>query len=82
MHAITLRGIDEETYTVIRKLSKTTHTSINKLVVNLLKEKAGTQGAKVNKNFDSFFGSWNSQEYKKFLKTTKSLRTIDKELWE
>ena len=82
MKAITLRGIDDATYEAARKLSEETHTSINKLIIHLLREKVGVNPAKVNRDFDDFFGSWNEKQYKDFMKSTQSLRKIDKELWD
>ena len=82
MKALVIRGIDEETYEAVKKISKKEHTSMNKLILNLLKRALGQSSPKaVNSGLDQFFGSWSKQEYKDFLRHTRSFEKIDKELW-
>ena len=81
MKAITLRGVDDETYGVIKKVSQNVHTSMNKLIINLIREKFTAKTKSHMENFSPFLGSWSPQEYQRFLKNTNHLRKTDKELW-
>jgi len=81
MKAITLRGLDEVTYQTIKKLSNKTHISMNKFILNLVKNKVGTAHNKTYKELDKFFGTWSKKEYEIFIQNHKSLRKIDKKFW-
>lgn len=81
MRAIMLRGIDEATYSAVKKFSQKAHTSMNKFIINLVKNKVGITQKETSREFDEFFGTWNERECRAFMETTKSLRKIDKELW-
>jgi len=82
MKAITLRGIDETTYQAVKKLSSKAQISMNKFILNLIKSTVGTIQKKKNKELDKFFGMWSEKDYQIFMKQTKSLRKVDKELWD
>ena len=82
MKALIIRGLDDKTYEAVRKMSKKEHTSMNKFIVDLLKRASGQlKGRKINHDFDEFFGSWTKEDRKHFLKNTKDLSKIDKEMW-
>lgn len=81
MKAITLRGIDEETYTAVKQVSQTFHTSMNKFIINLIKDKFALKAKQEKKEFNRFLGSWTLKEYQSFLHQAGSLRKIDRELW-
>lgn len=81
MKAITLRGIDDGTYTVIKKVSQDFHVSMNKFILNLIKDKFAVKTKEEKGEFNRFLGSWSTKEYQSFSRHTASLRKIDKELW-
>lgn len=81
MKAITLRGIDEVTYSTIKKVSQCEHKSMNKYILTVIKDNLGIEKKAQNKEFERFFGSWSEEEYKDFLKNTQCFNTIDKEFW-
>ncbi|VAW12715.1 hypothetical protein MNBD_BACTEROID05-315, partial [hydrothermal vent metagenome] len=74
-------GLDEDTYQAIKDFSRKTHISMNKFIVNLLKKTVGTSQGQVNKDFDSFFGTWKDKDVDIVLKSSKSLRKVDKGFW-
>ncbi len=82
MKAIALRGIDEVTYNTIKKVSQHVHLSMNRLILNIVKDNLGIEKKQQKKNFDCFFGSWDEDSYQNFLKNIHSFSGIDKELWD
>ena len=81
MKAITLRGLDEKTLKMIKKMSKKSHQSMNEFILNLIKSKVGTAKKEPNTDFDFLMGAWNKKDEESFTKATQLFETIDQELW-
>lgn len=85
MKAITLRNLPPDLARTIRDKAKTDGTSINKTVINMLRERmrrgAGVSNRTRYHDLDSLAGSWTKRQAAEFDRHLKSQRTIDHELW-
>lgn len=81
MKVVTLRGIDDETFAAIKKASENFHTSMNRFLLGLIKEKFYAKTDIKGREFQEFLGSWAPREYRSFLHRAGALRSVDKELW-
>ena len=85
MKSFTIRGIENELYNEIKKLSDDKSMSVNKFILALLKEDTGLKKDKkytrVYDDIDSLFGKWKAKEHRLITKKISSERVIDKELW-
>jgi hypothetical protein len=85
MKAVTLRNIPPELARLIRRKASERRTSINKAVIALLEESAGTRGKEkvqpLHHDLDALAGSWTKEEAVEFGKALGFQRAIDPELW-
>jgi len=85
MNPITIRNLPPDVARVIRQKSKNEGTSLNRTVINLIREKV----TPVNKppkrtryrDLDGLAGSWTKEEAAAFDKDRAAQRKIDPELW-
>jgi hypothetical protein len=86
MKAITIRGIDASVSTKLKQAAKNENKSVNKLVLEMIKEKIGMQKKKKYTNkyndLDHLFGKWTDAEFDKIQGIIDIQRKIDRELWE
>jgi hypothetical protein len=81
---ISLRGIDEELAENLKRTAKERGGSINKTVLEILRNSLGlnsrTRG-RVFHDLDDLAGTWSDTDWQQFKKATKFFDTIDKDLW-
>ena len=84
MSTLTIRGVDEQAFEQLKKLAKSNHSSVNKMVVEALRRIAfpGVSG-KIREwhDLDGFFGSWSEEAAGEVMERCRECRTIDAELW-
>jgi hypothetical protein len=85
MKAITLRNLPPEIARAVQRRAKEKRTSINKAVIDLLEESAGTRAhtpAPVRyHDLDHLAGTWTENEAAAFETLLTEQRRIDPELW-
>jgi plasmid stability protein len=85
MKSITLRNLPPEVARTVQQRAKQKKTSVNKAVIELLEESAGSKGKKKAPvryhDLDHLVGTWTKEEADAFDKIVKSFRTIDPDLW-
>jgi hypothetical protein len=85
MKAITLRNLPPEVARTVQQRAKQRKTSVNKAVIELLEESAGSKGKKKAPvryhDLDHLVGTWTKEEADAFDEIVKSFRTIDPDLW-
>jgi plasmid stability protein len=85
MKAITLRNLPPEVARTVQLRAKQKKTSVNKAVIELLKESAGGKAKKKAPvryhDLDHLAGTWTKEEAAAFDKLIAEQRTIDPELW-
>jgi hypothetical protein len=84
MGTLTIRGVDERALGQLKKQARSTHSSMNKFVVETLQKVAfpGATG-KVREwhDLDGFFGSWSEKDARQVMEHCSECRKIDPELW-
>ena len=84
MKAITIRGIDEETDSRLRKKAEESGDSINTTILKLLRKSLQLDKDKPYPEYhdlDSLAGTWSEEERAEFEKTQEGFSQIDKDLW-
>ena len=84
MKTITLRGIDDETATILKKRAKHSNTSVNATVLNLIRKSIGLEKKKrtrVYNDLNDLAGGWSKEEEQDFNERMRSFTKIDEELW-
>lgn len=84
MKTLSLRGIDEEIEKALKKEAQRAKTSINKTILNLIKESIGLGKNKRNrvyKDLDELAGTWTEEDEQIFKENTQFFDKIDKEIW-
>lgn len=85
MKAITLRNLPLEVARTVQRRAKQKKTSMNKAVIELLEESAGTRAhtpAPIRyHNLDHLAGTWTENEAAAFETLIIEQRRIDSELW-
>ncbi len=83
MSQITLRQIPITLEKQIRLLAKQKNTSLNQVVLDMLKKYFGfTDQQSKKRDLSSFAGTWTSKDVKAFRKATTLFSKIDKKIWE
>lgn len=84
MSTLTIRGVDEQALDELRRQARNAHSSVNKLVVEALRNVAfPTVPGKVREwdDLDGFFGSWSEEDAREVMQRCGENRKIDSELW-
>lgn len=85
MKNITIRGIDDALDKKLKEKARENGTSINQVVIRLLKEQLGLKKEKkytaVHSDLDRLFGKWSENEFQRIQGKIDSERKIDQELW-
>ena len=84
MKAITIRGIDEETDSRLRKKAEESGDSINTTILKLLRKALQLDKDKPYPEYhdlDSLAGTWSMEDRLEFEKSQEGFRQIDKDLW-
>lgn len=84
MSQITIRGMDPEVEKAIRKLSKKTGKSLNRVIQEIIHKHTGFDQKHKTPAAESlrrFAGGWSEKEASDFFDTIKSCEQIDEEMW-
>jgi plasmid stability protein len=84
MKAITIRGIDEETDSRLRKMAEESGDSINTTILKLLRKALQLDKDKPYPEYhdlDSLAGTWSEEERAEFEKSQEGFSQIDRDLW-
>jgi len=84
MTTMTLRGIDDTIAAVLKDKAQQEKTSVNALMLRILKESLGIEKKKrsaVYNDLDHLAGTWSAQESDDFLRTTAVFEKVDEEMW-
>jgi hypothetical protein len=84
MTTMTVRGIDEPLAHSLKELARVQGVSLNTLALRLIREATGIDKRKrtiVHHDLDSLAGTWSEEDEDAFQAATRSLETIDEEMW-
>jgi len=85
MKTISLRGIDEQTAGKLKDEAKRKNTSVNALVLELVRHGLGLQPAphrrRIHRDLDHLAGTWTEKDAEAFLETIQVFEEVDKDLW-
>lgn len=86
MTQITIRGIDEQLHQALRRTAENKGLSMNRYVLNLLKDSQGQAYGGPNNgvefdDLDHLAGSWSQEEFEQFTEQLQDQRSIDSALW-
>jgi plasmid stability protein len=85
MKTITLRNLPPDVARTVQQRAKQKKTSVNKAVIELLEESAGSKAKKKAPvryhDLDHLAGTWTKEEAATFDKLIAEQRTIDPDFW-
>ncbi|MGQ9617134.1 MAG: FitA-like ribbon-helix-helix domain-containing protein [Spirochaetota bacterium] len=84
MKAITIRGIDDELRDALKKEARRTGKSMNRIILEVLKEMLGLKRNKKNvvyHDLDALAGGWSRSDEEEFAEKTKYFEIIDERIW-
>ena len=84
MATMTLRGIDERIAAVLKEKARKEGTSVNALMLRLLKESLGLEKKKrgaVYDDLDHLVGTWSKKDAAEFERATAVFEKVDEEMW-
>ncbi|GAB4249700.1 MAG: hypothetical protein Kow00129_10520 [Thermoleophilia bacterium] len=85
MGAISVRGIDKDLSAALKEEAKRRNTSVNGLVVDILRRELGLAGGQGRRprhhDLDHLAGSWSTQEAEEFREATAPFEEVDEALW-
>lgn len=84
MSTLTLRGCDEELDRALKEASRRQGVSVNRLVLQTLREKLLGAGKKPRRydDLDALAGTWTNAEAAQFNEAVRNFGKIDDELWD
>ena len=80
MKSLTIHGLDEQTYAIIKQQAKINGSSLNKTIKKLLQKSLGLMNKE--SDFDDLSGVWSEEDLQEFKDRQGSLRVIDPEDWQ
>jgi len=84
MTTMTLRGIDENLASTLKALARNQGVSLNTLALRLIREATGVDKRKrtlAHHDLDTLAGTWSEEDEVAFHVATRSLETIDEDMW-
>jgi plasmid stability protein len=84
MATMTLRNIDDKISTALKEKARKEGTSINSLMLKILKESLGIEKKKrgvVYDDLDHLAGTWSSKDAAEFERATSVFEKVDEEMW-
>ena len=84
MSTLTIRGVDEQALDEIKRQARSAHSSVNKFVVETLRQVAfPSVPGKVREwhDLDGFLGSWSEEDAREVVQRCGECRKIDAEIW-
>ncbi len=83
MTVLTIRGIDDELGSALRREAKTRGISMNSLVLELLGRGLGLASDRVaHHDLDALAGAWTADQHAAFTAAVSDFARIDEGLWE
>ncbi len=83
MATMTLRGIDERIATALKTKARKEGTSVNAVILGLLKESLGLEKKRgmVYDDLDHLAGTWSKKDAAEFDQATAVFEKVDEEMW-
>lgn len=84
MGVMTLRGIDDNMAKVLKEKAKKEGTSVNAILIKILKKSLGMEKKRRNITYDDLdhlAGTWTKKDYAEFQKKIADFETVDKKMW-
>ena len=85
MTQLTIRNIESQLHQALKREASNKNTSMNKLVVHILKEAMGLQPKKTKKvynDLDHLLGTWSEEEFQEFEAFRKeNFEQIEEDMW-
>ncbi|MBN1831181.1 MAG: hypothetical protein JW896_03635 [Deltaproteobacteria bacterium] len=83
MGQITLRGLDPEVEKEVRKISKITKKSINRVIQEIIYKHSGINQKRgtASNSLKKLAGGWSEEDASRFFETIKSCEQIDEDMW-
>jgi plasmid stability protein len=84
MATMTLRGIDERIAGALKERAKKEDTSVNTVMLRILKESLGLEKKKrsvLYDDLDYLAGTWGDQDVAEFERATAVFEAVDKDMW-
>ena len=84
MKTLTIRNIDNDLSSFLKKKADESGTSLNSCIINILKQNAGLLKKQFSKKYDDLndlAGNWSKKDYNEFNKNIASFEQIDEEMW-
>ncbi|KAF0221365.1 MAG: hypothetical protein FD174_503 [Geobacteraceae bacterium] len=84
MATMTLRGIDERIAAALKEKARKEGTSVNALMLRVLKESLGIEKKKrsvVYDDLDQLAGTWSKKDAAEFEQATAVFEKVDEEMW-
>ena len=84
MKSITVHGLDDKTYEMIRKRAKSEGRSVNKVVKELIARALGLEGDRTDntEEFIDLCGIWTKEEAQEFKEVVGVMACVDPEEWQ
>lgn len=85
MSSLSIRGVDPQLATILKKQAKASQKSLNQFVLETLRRHTGLdKEKKFTKEYDdldNLFGNWSTEESNTIQAKIDAERQIDKDLW-
>jgi hypothetical protein len=84
MKAITIHGLEDAVWSLLRERAKEQGTSVNAMVKGMLEQALGVKRLRQQPHrhdFEEFCGMWSQQEYDEFLDVTAEDRRVNPQDW-
>jgi len=84
MATMTLRGIDEQIAGALKERALKEDTSVNTIMLKILKESLGMDKKKrtiLYDDLDHLAGSWSDQDAAEFERATAPFEAVDEDMW-
>ncbi|MBI2354136.1 MAG: hypothetical protein HYV06_03745 [Deltaproteobacteria bacterium] len=84
MTTMTLRGIDETIAAVLKEKARREDTSVNTVMLRILKEGLGIEKKKRNvvyDDLDHLAGTWSAEDAAEFERATAVFEKVDEDMW-
>lgn len=84
MATMTLRGIDEQIAGALKERAQKENTSVNTIMLKILKESLGMEKKKRTVQYDDLdhlAGSWTNRDAAEFEHATAPFEMVDEDMW-
>lgn len=84
MGSMTLRNIDERIAEALKERARKEDTSVNTVMLRILKESLGFEKKKrsmIYDDIDHLAGTWSAQDAAEFERDTALFEAVDKDMW-